>query len=41
MDQHRIAYLEGALEKLERLVEVSQCSGTRQGPNHGVATLWL
>ena len=39
MDQPRIAYVEGALEKLEGLVEVSRFSGTHQGPNDGVATL--
>jgi hypothetical protein len=38
MDQPRIAYVEGALKKLEGLVEVSRFSGTRQGPNYGVAT---
>ena len=39
MDQPRIANVEGALEKLEGLVEVSRFSGTPQGPNHGIATL--
>ena len=39
MDQPRIAYVEGALEKLEGLVEVSRFSGTHQGPNDGIATL--
>jgi hypothetical protein len=38
MDQPRIAFGEGALQKLEGLVEVSRFSETRQGPNHGVAT---
>ena len=39
MDQPRIAYVEGALEKLEGLVEVSHFSRTRQGPNYGIAPL--
>ena len=39
MDQPRIAYVEGALEKLEGLVEVSHLGGTQQRPDHGVATV--
>src|SRR4029453_5044466 len=39
MDQPRIAYVEGAWENTESLVEVSHFSGTRQRPNHGIAAL--
>jgi hypothetical protein len=39
MDQPGVAHVEGALEELEGLVEVSRFSGTHQGPNDGIATL--
>ena len=39
MDQLGIAHVEGALKKLEGLVEVSHFSGTHQGPDYGITTV--
>ena len=42
MDQLGIAHVDGAVKKLEGLVEVSHFSAiTQQGPDHGAATVLL
>ena len=40
MEQLRIAFIDGAMEKLEGLVEVSPCGGARQISLERIATLW-